>query len=106
MLDFFGISYDIVEVNPVMRTQMKWSQTYKKVPILIVETPQGEVIQLNDSSMIVSALYSYIFANQGGKPENSVAESENTMFGIAKCYPSIKYNVSSEIEFYSYTFLP
>jgi hypothetical protein len=35
-LDYFGLSYDVVEVNSVLRTQVKWS-TYKKVPILVVE---------------------------------------------------------------------
>jgi hypothetical protein len=94
MLDFFGISYDIVEVNPVMRTQMKWSQNYKKVPILIVQTPQGEIIQLNDSSMIVSALYSYLFANQTPATGTASAEGDNSLINIAKCYPIIKYNVS------------
>jgi len=31
-LDYFGLSYDVVEVNSVMRTQVKWTK-YKKVPI-------------------------------------------------------------------------
>ena len=57
-LNYMGLSYDIVEVNSVMRTQVKWSK-YKKVPILVAETPSGEVLQLNDSSMIVSAIFSY-----------------------------------------------
>ena len=35
-LDYFGLSYDVVEVNSVMRTQVKWSK-YKKVPIVVVE---------------------------------------------------------------------
>lgn len=90
MLDFFGISYDIVEVNPVLRSQIKWSQTYKKVPILVVQTPQGEVLQLNDSSMIVSALYSYLVANKSQSSPSS--ESGNSMYNIAKFYPTIKYN--------------
>jgi len=89
-LDFFGVSYDIIEVNPVMRTQMKWSKNYKKVPILVVETPQGEIIQLNDSSMIVSALVSYLFANKSG-PGNDT-DSEGTLLNIAKCYPVVNFN--------------
>ena len=35
-LDYFGLCYDVVEVNSVMRTQVKWSK-YKKVPIVVVE---------------------------------------------------------------------
>lgn len=35
-LDFYGIPYDVIEVNPVLRQQLKFSE-YKKVPILLVE---------------------------------------------------------------------
>lgn len=34
-LDYHGFPYEIVEVNPVMRQEIKWS-TYRKVPILMV----------------------------------------------------------------------
>lgn len=34
-LDYYGLPYEIVEVNPVMRQEIKWS-TYRKVPILMV----------------------------------------------------------------------
>lgn len=33
-LDYYGISYDVVEVDPVLRQSIKWSN-YKKVPIMI-----------------------------------------------------------------------
>lgn len=36
-LDYYGISYDVVEVDPVLRQSIKWSE-YKKVPILVVKT--------------------------------------------------------------------
>lgn len=35
-LDYHGLSYEIVEVNPVMRQEIKWS-AYRKVPILMVD---------------------------------------------------------------------
>ena len=35
-LDYFGLSYQVIEVNSVMRTQVKWTK-YKKVPIVVVE---------------------------------------------------------------------
>ncbi|KAI5701016.1 hypothetical protein M8J75_005285 [Diaphorina citri] len=57
-LDYYGVSYDIVEVNAVLRQQIKWS-SYKKVPILLVKVPNGYQ-QMNDSSMIVSCLASYL----------------------------------------------
>nr|CAG4640979.1 EOG090X08KD [Eulimnadia texana] len=57
-LDFAGVSYDVVEVNPVTKKQLMWSQ-YKKVPIVIASLKEGHQ-QLNDSSMIISALESYL----------------------------------------------
>ena len=45
-----------MEVNSVMRSETKWS-IYKKVPIVVIENEQ---IQLNDSSMIISAIESYL----------------------------------------------
>ncbi len=45
-----------MEVNSVMRSETKWS-IYKKVPILVIENEQ---IQLNDSSVIISAIESYL----------------------------------------------
>ena len=47
-LDFMGLSYDVIEVNSVWRTQLKWTK-YKKVPAIVVEG-QGEngfVVRLN-----------------------------------------------------------
>ncbi|CAF3531572.1 unnamed protein product [Rotaria sp. Silwood1] len=55
-LNYNRIPYDIVEVNSVMRSETKWS-IYKKVPIVVVE---NEYIQLNDSSMIISSIESYL----------------------------------------------
>lgn len=36
-LDYHGLPYEIVEVNPVMRQEIKWS-AYRKVPILMVNS--------------------------------------------------------------------
>ena len=55
-MNYNRIPYDIVEVNSVMRRETKWSM-YKKVPILVLENEQ---IQLNDSSMIISVIESYL----------------------------------------------
>jgi microsomal prostaglandin-E synthase 2 len=56
----------VVEVNSVLRTQVKWS-SYKKVPILVAETPDGRVMQLNDSTMIVSSMFSFLQDKRQGK---------------------------------------
>lgn len=57
-LDYYGISYDVVEVDPVLRQEISWS-SYRKVPILLVKVKDGYQ-PLNDSSMIISLLASYI----------------------------------------------
>lgn len=75
-LDYYGISYDIIEVDPVLRQSIKWS-TYKKVPILVAELSQGYQ-PLNDSSMIISALSTFL------KDKKELRE-------IVKCYPHITY---------------
>ncbi|KAI6182001.1 Microsomal prostaglandin E synthase 2 [Aphelenchoides fujianensis] len=56
-LDYYGFSYDVVEVNPVTRTQLKAFKGYRKVPVLTsskLEEP------LKESSQIQSILYSFL----------------------------------------------
>jgi microsomal prostaglandin-E synthase 2 len=62
-LDYYGFSYSVVEVDAVLRQSIKWSP-YKKVPILLVKTKDGRYVQLGESSMIVSALASFMNDNQ------------------------------------------
>ncbi|XP_075230030.1 prostaglandin E synthase Su(P) [Lycorma delicatula] len=78
VLDYYGLSYDVVEVNPVLRQQIKWSD-YKKVPILLVRV-DGGYQQLNDSSMIISLLGSYFHDKSTGIKE------------LVKFYPTIEYH--------------
>nr|XP_020450766.1 prostaglandin E synthase 2 [Monopterus albus] len=73
-LDYYGLPYQIVEVNPVMRQEIKWS-AYRKVPILMVN---GDV-QLNDSSVIISALRTYSI------------NKEKSMSEIVRSYPEVKF---------------
>lgn len=58
-LDYYGISYDVVEVNPVLRGQISWSQ-YKKVPIILAKSGNGYQ-PLQDSTMIISLLGSHLY---------------------------------------------
>ncbi|XP_077706965.1 prostaglandin E synthase 2 isoform X2 [Canis aureus] len=52
----------VVEVNPVRRAEIKFS-SYRKVPILLAQ--EGESLQqLNDSSVIISALKTYLVSGQ------------------------------------------
>nr|CAG4637130.1 EOG090X08KD [Ceriodaphnia reticulata] len=76
-LDFSGLTYDVVEVNPVTKKQLGWS-TYKKVPIVMVKVKEGYQ-QLNDSSMIISSLASHL------------ADPEQDLLKIVKYYPRVDY---------------
>ncbi|XP_032790402.2 prostaglandin E synthase 2 [Daphnia magna] len=76
-LDFAGLSYDVVEVNPVTKKQLGWS-AYKKVPIIIVKGEEGYQ-QLNDSSMIISSLASYL------------EDAQQDLQKIVKYYPQVDF---------------
>ena len=56
-LDYFGLNYDVVEVNSVLRTQVKWSK-YKKVPIVVVETSDNKVGGSNLAVIVYLSLHS------------------------------------------------
>jgi len=77
-LDYFGFSYDVIEVNSVLRKQVKWSK-YKKVPILVAKYGD-KVIQVNDSSVIVSALFS-LLADSG----------ETNLETVMDYFPTLRY---------------
>ncbi|KRT81447.1 hypothetical protein AMK59_5328, partial [Oryctes borbonicus] len=76
-LDYHGISYDVIEVDPVLRQSIKWSN-YKKVPILVADI-SGSYQPLNDSSMIISALSSY------------TRDGKTSLTDIVKYYPLISF---------------
>ncbi|XP_031565480.1 prostaglandin E synthase 2-like [Actinia tenebrosa] len=57
-LEYYGLEYSIVEVNPLTRKEIKFSH-YKKVPITVVNG-----VQINDSSVITSVLRSYLLGEQ------------------------------------------
>ena len=48
-LDFHGVPYDVVEVNPLTKSEMAFSKEYKKVPVLVVDGTQinnsGEIMR-------------------------------------------------------------
>ncbi|XP_032021130.1 prostaglandin E synthase 2 isoform X1 [Hylobates moloch] len=61
-LDFHALPYQVVEVNPVRRAEIKFS-SYRKVPILVAQEGESSQ-QLNDSSVIISALKTYLVSGQ------------------------------------------
>ncbi|KAA0192305.1 hypothetical protein HAZT_HAZT001440 [Hyalella azteca] len=89
-LDYYGFSYDVVEVNSVTRAQTRWTK-YRKVPFLVVEIPGSEygdstVLQLKDSSVIMSALAS------------TLRNPSDSFLTILDGYPSF-YNEDNKLEF-------
>jgi len=76
-LDYVKVPYDIIEVDPILKQQISWSD-YKKVPILLVKSSNGYQ-PLTDSTMIVSALASYL------------KDKTFTIEDIANFYPSMSY---------------
>jgi microsomal prostaglandin-E synthase 2 len=96
-LDYFGLNYNIVEVNPILRQQLKWSENYKKVPILLAYqgTSRDEVsshenqdsddaakdkkiYQINDSSVIISSLGSYLLSRRKLQADATQKQQHNT----------------------------
>lgn len=69
-LDYHDIPYKVVEVNPISKKELKWSE-YKKVPILMVD---GQ--QMNDSSAIITALNEKIHPKGVGLAALPTAEEE------------------------------
>ncbi|KAG7029450.1 Prostaglandin E synthase 2, partial [Cucurbita argyrosperma subsp. argyrosperma] len=63
-LDYYNVPYKVVEVIPIFKKEIKWSE-YKKVPILMVDG-----VQMVDSTDIIDKLYQRIH------PENSASISE------------------------------
>eukprot|EP01024_Parvocaulis_polyphysoides_P011169 TRINITY_DN13927_c0_g1_i1.p1 TRINITY_DN13927_c0_g1~~TRINITY_DN13927_c0_g1_i1.p1 ORF type:complete len:356 (-),score=70.28 TRINITY_DN13927_c0_g1_i1:284-1351(-) len=64
-LDYHNIPYKIVEVNPVSKAELKWSQ-YKKVPVLVMDEEQ-----VNDSNAIISRLNAEVEAANPQKKSGS-----------------------------------
>uniref|UniRef100_A0A0N4UNS3 Prostaglandin E synthase 2 n=1 Tax=Dracunculus medinensis TaxID=318479 RepID=A0A0N4UNS3_DRAME len=55
-LDYFGFSYEVVEVNPITRSQLKFLTDYKKVPVVIIDNDRV----LIESSLIISILSTFL----------------------------------------------
>lgn len=54
-LDYYKIPYKLVEVNPMNKKEIKWSD-YKKVPILVVDGEQ----MVNSSGSWLSIVFSAV----------------------------------------------
>lgn len=56
-LDYYGFSYDVIEVHPVTKSQIKFSKDYKKVPILHSSCCDKALVE---SSVVISILQTYL----------------------------------------------
>ncbi|KAH8380085.1 hypothetical protein KR009_008864 [Drosophila setifemur] len=54
-LDYMGISYSVVEVDAVLRQDIRWSSV-KKVPMVLIRQQDGRYVQMVDSSAIISLI--------------------------------------------------
>jgi microsomal prostaglandin-E synthase 2 len=56
-LDYYGLSYEVVEVNSVTRSQLKFAKGYRKVPVMTTAKTEDNLVE---SSQIISVLKSYL----------------------------------------------
>lgn len=98
-LDANSYSYSVVEVDAVLRQDIKWSP-YKKVPLILVRNKDSkEYVQLTDSTAIVSILSSFSvdptkpiielaeifprvsYVNANGKKESDILNKYHVVYG-------------------------
>ncbi|PAV56203.1 hypothetical protein WR25_09519 [Diploscapter pachys] len=72
-LDYYGFSYEAVEVNPVTRSQIKFSIDYKKVPIM-----KCGGFNVTESSLIISQLATFL------------QRKDRTFEEIQQMYPAVE----------------
>jgi len=56
-LDYYGFSYEVIEVNPVTKSQIKFSKDYKKVPIVTTSAIEKPLVE---SSLVISILSTFL----------------------------------------------
>lgn len=98
-LDYYNIPYKVIEVNPLSKKEIKWSD-YKKVPILMVD---GE--QLVDSSAIIDKLRDKLHpekvASSGEDEEKKWRQwVDNHLVHVLS--PNIYRNTSEALESFDY----
>ncbi|KAK2664522.1 hypothetical protein Ddye_003096 [Dipteronia dyeriana] len=100
-LDYYDIPYKVIEVNPLSKKEIKWSD-YKKVPILMVD---GE--QLVDSSAIIDKLGDKIIPQK--KADSNLDDNEEKEWRgwvdnhlVHVLSPNIYRNTSEALEAFDY----
>ena len=76
-LDYTGLSYKVVEVNPVTKSQLGWS-SYKKVPILMAELKEGHQVVII-CYVILRNFLIYIFISKSMTAQLSYQHYNHTL---------------------------
>ncbi|KAL6765880.1 glutathione S-transferase [Haematococcus lacustris] len=71
VLDYYKVPYSVVEVNPLTKSELKWS-SYKKVPVIKLE--DGDVVA--DSSIIISRIAAEVEASKASSVSQSSSSSK------------------------------
>lgn len=69
-LDYYDLPYKIIEVNPISKKELKWSD-YKKVPIVLVD---GEQMVNSSGTYYHQYIYSYYAVTMRSKVFNFLTQ--------------------------------
>jgi len=100
-LDYLRIPYETVEVNPLTKGEMKFSE-YKKVPVVVFDE-----LQVNDSSPILDHVNKFLIS-PAGATSLLTADTEKWSDWSEKrlavmLYPNITRNLNESWECFGYT---
>ena len=97
ILDFKGIPYERIEVNPMNKKEIAFSADYKKVPIYITET--GE--QINDSTPIMRSVDQEGQVFDGSEKEGKWLTWSNDVF-VKALVPLVYQSIGDSIRAFDY----
>jgi len=101
-LDYLRIPYETVEVNPLTKSELKFSADYKKVPVVVIDG-----VQINDSQPILDHISNSLMSPAGAKSlitadtEKWAEWSEKKL--AVMLYPNITRSMKESWECFGYT---
>ena len=102
-LDFLGVDYEVVEVNPLTKSEISFSKEHKKVPIAVID---GNT--LTESGVIVKYLTDH-FSNTAKLPEGFFPEDSDKWMEWSEkrlavmLYPNITRSFEESWECFGYS---
>lgn len=104
-LDYMNIDYEVVEVDPLLKTELKFSKEYKKVPIVMFD----DTI-VNDSTLIIDRITNDSIKYNLMNKTNSFLSTDSDYWSqwsdkrlSVMLYPNITRNLIESLECFSYT---